>query len=269
MSNILSKIELEQMKVSCKIAAETLLFVGENIKEGMSTFDLDKLVHEYIISQNAIPSPLNYKGFPKSICTSVNNVVCHGIPNRKEILKNGDIINVDITVYFPKENGFHGDTSATFYIGTPSKEARLVTETARESLRLAIETVAPGKSIAVIGNTIEDFAKSQGCFVVRDYVGHGVGRIFHDDPAIHHTKRPEHAQKEMAIMVPGMIFTIEPMINLLDPDVIVLSDGWTVKTKYNKNLSAQFEHTILVTENGYEILTNRIKTLKNSESVLI
>lgn len=267
--NILSKEEIEQMKMSCRMAADTLIFVGENIKEGISTSTLDKLVHDYIVSQGAIPSPLNYKGFPGSVCTSVNNVVCHGIPNKKEILKNGDIINVDVTVYFPKENGFHGDTSATFYIGTPSVEAKLVTETARESLKLAIETVRPGNNISIIGNTIEDFAKTKGCSVVRDYVGHGVGKFFHGDPSIHHTRRPEHAQKEMPIMQPGMVFTIEPMINLLEPDVVVLADGWTVKTKHNKNLSAQFEHTILVTENGHEVLTARTIPLKNSENIFV
>jgi methionyl aminopeptidase len=266
MNNVLTKEELVEMRQSCQIAADVLLFVGKNIKEGMSTFTLNQLVHDYILSKNATPSPLNYKGFPRSICTSINDVVCHGIPTQKEILKNGDIINVDITVYYPKENGFHGDTSATFYIGNPTNEAKLVVETSRECLKRAIEIVKPGDSIGLIGNIIEEYANSQKCSVVKDYVGHGVGRIFHDDPSIHHTKRSEKEQKEMPIMKPGMVFTIEPMINLLEPDVVVLEDGWTVKTKHKKNLSAQFEHTILVTEDGHEILTNRTEILENSEN---
>ena len=267
--NIMLKEDLQSMRQSCKIASDVLLFVGNNIKEGISTFTLNQLVHEYILFKNATPSPLNYKGFPKSVCTSVNDVVCHGIPNKKEILQNGDIINVDITVYFPKENGFHGDTSATFYIGTPSEDARRVVETARECLKRAIEVVKPGNSIRLIGNLIEEYAHSQNCSVVEDYVGHGVGRIFHDDPAIHHTKRSEKEQKQMPIMIPGMVFTIEPMINLFGPEIKVENDGWTVKTLHRNNLSAQFEHTVLVTETGNEILTARKVLLLGSENILV
>jgi methionyl aminopeptidase len=264
--NILTEQEIQEMRVSCKIAADTLLFVGENIKEGISTLDLNNLVHEFILSKGATPSPLNYKGFPKSVCTSVNNIVCHGIPSKKVILKSGDIINVDVTVYYPKQNGFHGDTSATFYIGNISNESKLVVETARESLLRGIESVMPGKSVGCIGNVIEDFVKSKNCHSVENYVGHGVGRIFHTLPSIHHTRMSINEQESMPKMVPGMVFTIEPMVNLLSPEVSVDADGWTVRTKINKDLSAQFEHTILVTETGYEILTLRDKILLNCEN---
>jgi methionyl aminopeptidase len=265
--NILTNQEIQEMKVSCKIAADTLLFVGENIKEGISTLELNDLVHRFIISKGATPSPLNYKGFPRSVCTSINNVVCHGIPSKKDILKSGDIINVDVTTYYPKENGFHGDTSATFYIGNVSDEAKLVVETAREALQKGIETVMPGNSIGCIGNVIEDFVRSKNCFPVENYVGHGVGRTFHSEPWIHHTKTSKYEQENiMPKMRPGMVFTIEPMVNLLSPEVNPCDDGWTVKTKINKDLSAQFEHTILVTETGYEILTLRDKILLNCEN---
>lgn len=259
---IMTPSMLERMRRSCQLAAETLLLVGESLREGMTTEDIDTLVHEYITSHDAHPSPLNYHDFPKSVCTSVNDCVCHGIPSKKQVLKPGDIINVDVTTYFPARNGFHGDTSATFYIGEPSDEARRVTEVARRSLELGIAEVRDGARIGDIGAAIQEYAESQGCSVVRDYVGHGVGREFHMPPQIPHYGTRGKGRRLKA----GMVFTIEPMINAGGWETELQPDGWTVLTR-DRSLSAQFEHTVLVTRTGAEVLTRRRAVLKNSEDL--
>ena len=208
------------------------------------------------------PSPLGYKGFPKSVCTSRNEVVCHGIPSAKEKLRDGDIINVDVTTYKPTKNGFHGDTSATFYIGEPSPEAKKVTEVCRRSLELGIASVQHGARMGDIGAAIQGYAESHGCSVVRDFIGHGVGREFHTKPEVKHFGEAGTGRR----MKKGWIFTIEPMINLGTHEVEILADGWTALTK-DRQLTAQFEHTILVTEAGAEVLTARPELLQGSEDV--
>lgn len=253
---------LERMRESCRLAAECLVMVGDHLRAGMTTEQINTLVHEWIVAQDAYPSPLNYgtPPFPKSVCTSVNECVCHGIPSPSHVLKEGDIVNVDVTTYFPREYGFHGDTSATFYIGEPSEEAKLVTETARWCLELGIRAVKEGARIRDIGKAIQDYAEEVGCSVVRDFVGHGVGREFHMPPQIPHYYDPRAGKR----LRRGMVFTIEPMINAGDYHTEILSDRWTVVTR-DRRLSAQFEHTIVVTRDGVEVLTARPRTLKNSE----
>ena len=258
----LSLQELDLMRQSCQLAVRTLLLVGEQIKPGITTEDINKLVHDYTIENGGCPSPLHYKGFPKSVCTSRNDVACHGIPSKSEVLLDGDIINVDITTYFPKEKGFHGDTSATFYVGKPSEEAKILVETARECLAKAIAVVEPGNKISDIGDVIEEHAVSMGFSIARDFVGHGVGRVFHGPPAIPHYKN----SKFDIVLMPGMIFTIEPIVNGGSPFCRIMPDCWAIKTA-DGSLSAQFEHTVLVTEHGCEVLTARNQILKNSEDL--
>ena len=247
------------MRAVCRLAAETILAVGDRIHVGMTTLEIDRLVHEHTLSQGARPAPLHYKGFPKSVCTSVNDVVCHGIPDTYA-LRNGDIVNVDVTHVF---RDFHGDTSATFYIGTPSPEARHVVEVARRALEMGIAEVRDGARLGDIGGAIQEFVEAEGCSVVRDFVGHGIGRKFHDAPQVKHYGKRGTLERLRS----GMTFTIEPMVNLggwevqVDPD-----DNWTVRTA-DGSLSAQFEHTVLVTREGCEILTARSRPLRNSESV--
>jgi len=257
---IKSPKEIEAMRVVGRMAAETLVLVGEKLRAGMTTEEINTIVHEDTIRRGARPAPLNYKGFPKSVCTSINDVVCHGIPDRSQVLKDGDIINVDITTFY---EGFHGDTSATFYIGVPSAEARLVTETARRALDIGIAEVKEGARLGDIGAAIQEFVESQGCSVVRDFVGHGIGRRFHEDPQVKHYGKRGAGERLKA----GMIFTIEPMVNVGRFEVVVDShDKWTVTTA-DGSLSAQFEHTCLVTKTGVEILTKRPKPLRLSENV--
>jgi methionyl aminopeptidase len=248
--------EIELMREVCRLAAETLLAVGEIIRPGMTTEEIDRFVYEDTLRQGARPAPLNYKGFPKSVCTSVNEVVCHGIPGA-QTLKDGDIINVDVTHIF---KGFHGDTSATFYVGEPSEEAKLVTEVARKSLELGIAQVKPGGRLGDIGAAIQEFAESHGCSVVRDFVGHGIGRVFHDEPKVSHYGSWGRGIR----LKPGMTFTIEPMINSGAWEVRILDDDWTAVTA-DGSLSAQFEHTVLVSEQGSEVLTARARPLVRSE----
>lgn len=256
---IKSPKEIEAMRVVNLMAGETLLLVGEKIRAGMSTEDINTLVHEDTIRRGARPAPLNYKGFPKSVCTSINEVVCHGIPSAKHVLKDGDIINVDVTHFY---NGYYGDTSATFYIGTPSAQARLVTETARKALDLGIAEVKDGARFGDIGAAIQQYVEAQGCSVVRDFVGHGIGRKFHEDPQVKHYGKRGSGERMKA----GMIFTIEPMVNIGGWEVeIDPKDKWTVTTS-DGSLSAQFEHTCLVTKTGVEVLTKRASTLKASEN---
>lgn len=251
--------EIEQLRVACQMAADTLLLVGDQLRAGMTTADIDVIVHEDTLKRGAYPAPLKYRGFPKSVCTSVNDVVCHGIPGA-EVLRDGDIVNVDVTTLY---KGFYGDTSATFYIGTPSVEARLVTEVARKSLELAIAEVHEGARLGDIGAAIQEYAEAQGCGVVRDFVGHGIGRKFHEDPQVkHYGKRGTGERLKV-----GMTFTIEPMVNLGRWEVKVdPRDKWTARTIDGK-LSAQFEHTLAVTKDGVDVLTKRARPLRMSENV--
>ncbi len=255
---IKSPREIDAIRKSCQMAADTLLLVGDNLRAGMTTEEINRLVHDDTVRRGAIPSPLNYHGFPKSVCTSVNEVVCHGIPGT-QTLRDGDIINVDVTSFF---GGFHGDTSATFYIGKPSPEARHLTEVARKSLELGIEQVRDGGRIGDIGAAIQEYAEGQGCSVVRQFVGHGIGRKFHEAPQVAHFGRRHSGDR----MRTGMVFTIEPMINLGGWEVEVLEDDWTAVTR-DGSLSAQFEHTVVVTRTGCEVLTRRSRPLVRSEVV--
>ena len=250
---------LSRMREACQLAAQTLEMVGPHIVPGISTDDINRLVHDFTVERGATPSPLNYNGFPKSVCTSVNEVVCHGIPG-SQVLQDGDIVNVDVTSYYPARDGFHGDTSATFYVGEVSEEARHVTETSRRSLELALGVVREGARIGDIGAAIQQYAEARNCSVVRDYVGHGIGREFHTAPQIPHYGRAGTGKRLKA----GMVFTIEPMINVGHYECEVLEDVWTVLT-LDRQLSAQFEHTLVVTTDGCEVLTARDGLLSNSE----
>jgi methionyl aminopeptidase len=249
--------EIELMRTVCRLAADTLCRVADILRPGISTEEINTFVHADTLAKGAIPAPLNYNGFPKSVCTSINEVVCHGIPSSDEILQDGDIINVDVTHIY---EGFHGDTSATFYIGTPSDDAKRVTEVSRRCLELAIAEVRPGGRLGDIGAVIEEFALANRCSVVRDFVGHGIGRKFHEDPKVSHVGKRGRGERIRA----GMTFTIEPMINIGGYDVQVLDDDWTAVT-VDGSLSAQFEHTILVTDDGCEVLTARDRPLPKSE----
>jgi methionyl aminopeptidase len=239
--------EVEKMRVAGRLAADVLNMIGPHIKPGVTTGELDKICHDYIVSvQKAIPAPLNYKGFPKSICTSVNHQVCHGIPGDKT-LKRGDIVNVDVTVI---KDGYHGDTSRMFFVGEPSVQARRLVQITKECMLKGIELVRPGTRLGDIGNAIQQHAESNGFSVVREYCGHGIGRVFHEDPQVLH-----YGERGTGMtLMPGLTFTIEPMINAGRPDVKLLPDGWTVVTR-DHSLSAQWEHTVLVTDAGYEVLT--------------
>ena len=245
------------MRRAGKIATATLLATGPRIKAGVSTEDINRFVHTDTLKRGARPAPLNYRGFPKSVCTSINQVVCHGIPSKKDVLKPGDIINVDVTSIV---DGYFGDTSATFYVGDPSAEAKHVTEVARHALTLGIAQVREGARLGDIGSVIQQFAEAQGCSVVRAFVGHGIGRKFHEPPQVHHFGRANSGLRLRA----GMCFTIEPMVNLGGHEIEVLDDEWTAVTR-DGSLSAQFEHTLVVTKKGCEVLTKRSEALVNSE----
>ncbi|MBI5499364.1 MAG: type I methionyl aminopeptidase [Deltaproteobacteria bacterium] len=253
---IKSPNDIELLRRSCRLAADTLLMVADHLRIGMTTLEIDELVHKYTIEHGAVPATLGYHGFPKSVCTSINEVVCHGIPSRRR-LKEGDIINVDVTC---KLDGFHGDTSATFFVGAVSPEARKLVEVTRRCLAIGIEQVRPGGRIGDIGHAIERHATQAGCSVVRDFVGHGVGRDFHEGPQVPHFGDTDRGPR----MVPGMTFTVEPMINLGGWELEILKDGWTAVT-LDRMLSAQFEHTVVVTETGCEVLTERSRPLRHSE----
>ena len=241
--------EIEKMRIAGRLAADVLEMIGPHVQSGITTNELDQICHDYIVNeQKAIPAPLNYKGFPKSICTSVNHVVCHGIPGDKK-LKNGDIINIDITII---KNGFHGDTSKMFFVGEPPIRARRLVELTYKCMCAGIKMVRPGIQLGNIGYEIQNLAESNNCSVVREYCGHGIGREFHEEPQVLH-----YGNRNTGIKLePGMTFTIEPMINLGKRQVKILPDEWTVVTR-DRSLSAQWEHTILVTETGYEVLTKR------------
>lgn len=253
---IKTKKEIELLRAACQMAAETLVAVGDMLRPGITTDDINHFVHEDTIRRGARPAPLNYRGFPKSVCTSINEVVCHGIPGPQRLVS-GDIINVDVTTIY---EGFYGDTSATFFIGEPSDKARHVTEVSRKSLELGIAEVREGARLGDIGAAIQQYAEGQGCSVVRAFVGHGIGRRFHEPPQVSHVGRRGQGLRLRA----GMCFTIEPMINIGGYEVDILEDGWTAVTR-DGSLSAQFEHTIVVTKTGCEILTERPRPLKNSE----
>ena len=249
MISIKSAREIELMRATSALAAKTLEYIEPFVVPGVSTLHLDKLCHDFITEHGAYPSPLNYHGFPNSVCTSLNEVICHGIPNKNEILKDGDILNIDVTTYL---NKFHGDTNKTFYVGNVSAEVKKLVEVTYQCMRAGIATVIPGGHIGDIGAAIQEIAHANGYSVVEDYCGHGIGREFHEAPQIVHVgKRGTGAE-----MKPGMTFTIEPMINLGQKEGKLLKDGWTVVTR-DKKWSAQFEHTILVTSTGHEILTLR------------
>ena len=239
--------DIEGMRQAGRMAAEVLDMIGEHVVAGVTTGHLDQICHEYITGvQDAIPAPLNYRGFPRSICTSVNHVVCHGIPGDKSLRK-GDIVNIDITVI---KDGWHGDTSRMFFVGEPPVIGRRVSEVSREAMRIGISKVGPGVRLGDIGAAIQAYVEGQHCSVVREYCGHGIGREFHEDPQVLHYGRPGTGME----LVPGMTFTIEPMVNAGRRHVKLLRDGWTVVTK-DHSLSAQWEHTVLVTEDGHEVLT--------------
>ena len=241
--------EIAKMRIAGRLAADVLHMIAPYVKPGVTTDALNQLCHDYIVNeQQAIPAPLNYHGFPKSICTSVNHQVCHGIPSDK-VLKNGDIVNIDITVI---KEGFHGDTSKMFYVGEASIKAKRLCEIAHQCLIKGIERVKPGTQLGDIGHAIQTHAEANGCSVVREYCGHGIGRIFHEDPQVLHYGTPGTG----LVLEAGMIFTIEPMINVGKRDVKLLPDKWTVVTK-DHSLSAQWEHTLLVTPTGVDILTIR------------
>lgn len=249
MSNITihSKEEYQKMRESGALAASILDFIMPYVEPGITTQELDKLCHDKIIENNAIPAPLNYKGFPKSICTSVNHVICHGIPGSKK-LKDGDTINIDVTVIL---DGWHGDTSRMYYVGKPSIKAKRLCQVTYDAMMLGIAQVKPGATTGDIGHAIQVYAEAEGFSVVRDYCGHGLGRVFHTEPSILHYGKPGGGIE----LKEGMFFTVEPMINVGGHGTILSSfDGWTVTTR-DKSLSAQFEHSLAVTSDGFEIFT--------------
>ena len=241
--------EIDKMRVAGKLASDVLMMIGPHVKPGITTGELDQICHDFIVNeQDAIPAPLNYKGFPKSICTSVNHQVCHGIPSDKR-LKKGDIVNIDITVIKDK---YHGDTSKMFFVGKPTIPAKRVCEVAHKAMYTGIKKVKPGIKLGDIGNAIQKFAESQHTSVVREYCGHGIGLKFHEEPQVLHYGKANTGVE----LKEGMTFTIEPMINMGKRQIRTLPDKWTVVTK-DHSLSAQWEHTILVTKDGFEILTLR------------
>jgi methionyl aminopeptidase len=244
---IKSPEEQELMRVAGRLTADVLDMIGDYVQPGVTTDELDQICHTYIVeTQKAIPAPLNYRGFPKSICTSTNHVVCHGIPGEKK-LRSGDIVNIDITVI---KDGFHGDSSRMFHVGETSAQAQRLAEVARQAMWLGIEKVRPGTQLGDIGHAIQTYAEAERCAVVREYCGHGIGRGFHEDPQVLHYGKPGTGVE----LVEGMTFTIEPMLNAGRRNVKLLGDGWTVVTK-DHSLSAQWEHTLLVTADGFEVLT--------------
>jgi methionyl aminopeptidase len=251
---IKSPEQQEKMRVAGRLAADVLDMIGDYVKPGITTGELDRICHEYITNvQDAIPAPLNYRGFPKSICTSVNHVVCHGIPGDKT-LKAGDAINIDVTVI---KDGFHGDTSRMFFVGKPSVQAQRLADVAFESMWMGIEELAPGKHLGDIGAAVQKNVEKNRFSVVREYCGHGIGEVFHEDPQVlHYGKRNTGLE-----LREGMTLTVEPMVNAGKPNVRLLPDGWTVVTK-DHSLSAQWEHTCLVTSDGYEVLTLGAKDRK-------
>lgn len=242
--------EIEKMRVAGRMAAEVLELIGPYVQPGITTAEIDRICHDHIVNvQKAIPACLGYRGFPKSVCTSVNQVVCHGIPSEKKVLKTGDIINIDVTVIY---QGYYGDTSAMYFVGPPTPHAERLVRVTQECLYKGIQLVKPGCRLGDIGHVIQQHAEANYYSVVREYCGHGIGNTFHEDPQILHYGRPDTGME----LREGMCFTIEPMINAGKPHTKQKSDGWTVETKDGR-LSAQWEHTMVVTKDGVEVLTLR------------
>ena len=248
--------EITKMRVAGKLASDVLMMIKEHVKPGITTGELDNICHKYIVDvQKAIPAPLNYRGFPKSICTSVNHQICHGIPSDTKKLKNGDIVNIDVTVI---KDGYHGDTSRMYMVGDASIQSKRLCEVTRQSMIEGIKVIKPGATTGDIGAAIQEYAESKNYSVVREYCGHGIGKKFHESPQIlHYGKRNTGIKLEK-----GMIFTVEPMINVGSHKTKTLNDGWTVVTQ-DHQLSAQYEHTVLVTEDGFEVLTLRTEERKD------
>ncbi len=239
--------EQQKLRIAGSLAADVLDMIGEHVVPGISTDELDRICHDYIVNvQGAIPANVGYRGFPKTVCTSVNHVVCHGIPNDRR-LKNGDIINIDVAVI---KDGYHGDTSRMYYAGQPPVLAQRLADICRQAMWRGIEVTRPGARLGDIGHAIQSFSEAEGFSVVREYCGHGIGRVYHEDPQILHYGEPGTGLTLQA----GMVFTIEPMINAGKRHVRVLPDGWTVVTK-DHTLSAQWEHMVLITPTGHEVLT--------------
>lgn len=247
--------QIARMRTACKLAVEVLTMLDQKVKPGVTTEELNTLCHEFILANDAIPAPLNYKGFPKSICTSINHVVCHGIPNDKP-LRHGDIINVDVTVI---KDGMHGDTSKMYAVGNCSPISQRLMQVTKQALYEGINVVKPGVKLGDIGHAIQKFSEAEGFSVVKDFCGHGIGEQFHEEPQVLH-----YGKRNTGISLSeGMIFTIEPMINVGKPDTKILSDNWTAVTR-DRSLSAQWEHTCLVTADGCEILTLRPDETKDN-----
>ena len=258
-SNVRTEEEAQKMRLAGNAAAEVLLEVGPHVQPGVTTDKIDQIVHEAILARDAYPSPLNYRGYPKSVCTSVNEVICHGIPDSRP-LANGDIVNIDVTLY---KGGVHGDTSVMFFVGEVDEESkRLVLET-RAALYAGIDSVKPGEPINVIGRAIENYARQHNLGVVREFIGHGIGTEFHSGLQIKHYYDPY----DNTVIVPGMTFTIEPMLTLGNPACEMWDDDWTAVTR-DGSRTAQFEHTLLVTEEGVEILTVTRDGIAPAEEVL-
>jgi len=242
--------QIEKMRIAGRLAAEVLEMIEPHVKPGISTGELDRICHDYMVNvQQSIPAPLNYHGFPKSICTSVNHVICHGIPDNEKVLKDGDIVNIDITVI---KDGFHGDTSKMFVVGKPTILGDRLIRVTQECLYLGLRKVKNGARLGDIGHAIQVHAEKHNYSIVREYCGHGIGAVFHEDPQVLHYGRPGTGE----VLKTGMCITVEPMVNAGERHSKLLKDGWTVVTK-DRSLSAQFEHTILVTDTGCEILTLR------------
>ena len=240
--------EIERMRVAGRLAAEVLQVVAPHVKPGVTTAELDRICHDHIVKvQDAVPANVGYRGFPATVCTSVNNVICHGIPSEAKVLKDGDIVNIDVTVI---KDGWHGDTSRMDFVGEPSVMARRLVEVTREAMFRGIRVVKPGATLGDVGHAIQEYAEAERFSVVREYCGHGIGRVYHEDPQVLHYGRAGDG----LVLKEGMTFTIEPMINEGKRHTRLLPDGWTVVTK-DRKLSAQWEHTIAVTADGAEILT--------------
>ncbi len=240
--------DIEKMRIAGRLAAEVLQVVAPHVKAGVTTEALDRICHDHIIDQQqAVPANIGYHGFPATVCTSVNNVICHGIPSPAKVLKDGDIVNIDVTVI---KDDWHGDTSRMYFVGEPSVMAKRLVDVTREAMFRGIRVVKPGATLGDIGHAIQQYAEAERFSVVREYCGHGIGKIYHDEPQVLHYGRPG----EGLVLEKGMTFTIEPMINEGKRHTRVLPDGWTVVTK-DRKLSAQWEHTVLVTDDGVEILT--------------
>ena len=238
--------QIEGIRRAGQLVIETLDLVAPHIRPGVTTDEINTMVHDFTVRHGAVPAPLNYRGFPKSVCVSINEVICHGIPGDRPF-KDGDIVNVDVTSIL---NSYYADASKTFFVGTPGADAQKIVNVSRQCLAEGMAVVMPGNTVGDIGHAIQSYAEGQGCSVVREFVGHGVGVDFHEAPQIPHYGKPGSGVR----LVPGMVFTIEPMINLGKKELVVLEDGWTAVTK-DGSLSAQFEQTLMVTESGVESLT--------------